>query len=73
MICPRFSLSIYDLIFFTTGGSFNTTFEIFASQALKSIYKLKPNLLNFPGITEQQKLDLFDKLSLPILNYGSEV
>jgi len=60
-------------IVFTTGGSFNTTFEMFAGQALKAIYKLKSNLLTFPGITVQHKLDLFDKLILHILNYSSEV
>ena len=43
-----------------------------AAQALTAIYKLKSNLLKRPGITVQHKLDLFDKLSLPILNYGSE-
>jgi len=41
--------------------------------ALKAIYKVKSNLLKFPGITVQHKLDLFDKLILPILNYGLEV
>ena len=60
-------------IVFTTGGSFNTTFEMLAGQALKAIFKLKSNLLTFLGITIQHKLDLLDKLSLPILNYGSEV
>ena len=40
---------------------------------LKAIYKVKSNLLKFPGITVQHKLDLFDKLILPILNYGLEV
>jgi len=44
-----------------------------AGQVLKAIYKLKSNLLKFPGITVQHKLDLFDTLSLSILNYGSEV
>jgi len=44
-----------------------------AGQALKAIFKLKSNLLKLPGITVQHKLDLFDKLILPILNYGSEV
>ena len=44
-----------------------------AGQALKAIFKLKSNLLTFLGITIQHKLDLLDKLSLPILNYGSEV
>ena len=54
-------------IVFTTGGSFNTTFEMLAGQALKAIFKLKSNLFKFPGITIQRKLDLFDKLILPIL------
>jgi len=58
---------------FTTGGSFNTTFEMLAAQGLTAIYKLKSNLLKCPGITVQHKFDLFDKLILPILNYGSEV
>ena len=60
-------------IVFTTGGSFNTTFEMLAGQALKAIFKLRSNLLTFPGITIQHKLDVFDKLILPILNYGPEV
>jgi len=41
--------------------------------ALKAFYKVKSNLLKFPGITVQHKLDLFDKLILPFLNYGLEV
>jgi len=44
-----------------------------AGQALKAIYKVKSNLLKFPEITVQHKLDLFDKLILPNLNYGVEV
>ena len=63
----------YLAIVFTTGGSFNTIFEMLAGQAIKAIYKLKSNLFIFPGITVQHKLDLFDKLILPILNYGWEV
>jgi len=67
------SMFTYLGIVFTTGGYLNTTFEMLAGQALKAIFKLKSNLLTFPEITIQQTLDLFDKLSLPILNYGSEV
>jgi len=44
-----------------------------AGQALKAIYKVKSNLLKFPEITVQHKLDLFDELILPNLNYGVEV
>ena len=60
-------------IVFTTGGSFNTSFEMLAGQALKAIFKLKSNLLKFPEITIQNKFDLFDNFILPILYYGSEV
>ena len=42
-------------IVFTTGGYLNTTFEMLAGQALKAIFKLKSNLLKFPGITVQHK------------------
>ena len=60
-------------IVFTTGGYFNTFFEMLAGQALKAIFKLKSNLLKFPGITIQHKFDLFNKFILPILYYGVKV
>ena len=61
------------VLFLQQGGSINTTFEILAGQALTAFYKRKSNVLNFPGITVQHKLDQFDKLILPFLKYGSEV
>jgi len=54
-------------IVFTTVGYFNTFFEMLAGQALKDVFKLKSNLLKFPGITIQHKLDLFNTFILPIL------
>ena len=60
-------------IVFTTGGSFNETHNALSGQALKAIYKLKSYLLKFTNISVKHMLDLFDKLILPILNYGSEV
>ena len=42
-------------------------FEMLAGQALKAIFKLKSNLLKFPGIAIQQNFDLFNKFILPIL------
>ena len=60
-------------IIFSPGGSFNKTFETLAGQAMKANYRLKSYLVKFPGLTVKHKLDLFDKLILPILNYGSEV
>jgi len=61
-------------IVFTTCISFNTSFEMLAGQALKAIFKLifKSNLLKFPGITIQNKFDLFDIFILPKLYYSSE-
>ena len=49
-------------IVFTTGGYVNTFFEMLAGQALKAIFKLKSNLLTFPGITIQ--FDMFNKFYL---------
>ena len=60
-------------VVFTTGGSFNTAFETLSSQAMKALYKLQLDLYKFPCITVNHKLDLFDKLITPILNYSSEV
>jgi len=60
-------------IVFTTGGSFTSTFETLAGQASKAVFKLNSYLLNFPSINIQTKLQLFDQLVLPILNYGSEI
>ena len=55
------------------GGSFYQTFETLSGQALKAIFKLKSYLYKFTNITAEHKLNLFDKLILPILNYGSQV
>ena len=48
-------------------------FEMLAGQALKAIFKLKSNLLKFPGIAIQHNFDLFNKFILPILYYGVKV
>ena len=53
-------------IVFTTGRYFNTFFEMLAGQVLTAIFKLKSNLLIFPGITIQHKFDVFNKFILPI-------
>ena len=55
-------------VFFTTGGSFNATYDLLHGQALKSLFKLKSYLIRFPNMTVIHKLDLFDKLIEPILN-----
>ena len=63
----------YQWIVFTTGGYFNTLFEMLAGQALTAISKLKLNLLKLPGITIQHKFDVLDKFILPILYNGVKV
>ena len=60
-------------IVFSTGGSFSECHKTLAGQALKAIYKLNRYLYNFTNITPRHKLELFDKLVTPILNYGSEI
>ena len=58
---------------FTTGGSFNEAQNILAGQALKAIFKMEKYLQKFTDISVSHKLELFDKLVLPILNYGGEI
>ena len=60
-------------IVFSTGGSFSECHKTLAGQALNAIFKLNRYLYNFTNITPRHKLELFDKLVTPILNYGSEV
>jgi len=60
-------------IVFTTGGSFSLTYDALSGQALKAIYKLKSNLVKYPDISVNHRLDLFNKLIEPILSYGCEV
>ena len=58
---------------FTTGGSFAQTMESLNGQALKGLYKLQSALQKYPNASVSHRLELFDKLIVPILNYGSEV
>lgn len=60
-------------IVFTPGGSFNEAQHTLAGQAQKAIFKLNKYLYKFTAITVKHKLDLFDKLVSPILNYSAEV
>ena len=60
-------------VIFTTGGSLNATYDSLHGQALKSLFTLKSYLIEFQNITVIHKLDLFDKLIEPILNYSCEI
>ena len=61
------------LLFFTTGGSFNVTYDSLHGQALKWLFTLKSYLIRFPNMTVIHKLDLFDKHIEQILNYSYEI
>ena len=60
-------------IIFTAGGSFSETQNTLSGQAQKAIFKMNKYLYRFTFISPKHKLELFDKLVTPILNYGSEV
>ncbi|MCG8048238.1 MAG: reverse transcriptase family protein [Candidatus Thiodiazotropha endolucinida] len=60
-------------VVFTTGGSFSEAQNTLAGQAQKAIFKLNKYLYKFTFISPKHKLELFDKLITPILNYASEV
>ena len=60
-------------IVFTSGGSFSEAQNTLAGQAQKAIFKLNKYLYKFTYISPKHKLDLFDKLITPILNYFCEV
>ena len=60
-------------IVFTTGGSISVCQETLAGQGIKAIFKLNRLLHNFTNITQKHRVELFDKLVTPILNYGCEV
>ena len=60
-------------IVFTTGGSFSEAQTTLAGQAQKTIFKLNKYLYKFTFVSPKHKLELFDKLISPILNYSCEV
>ena len=60
-------------VVFTSGGSNSETQKILSGQALKAVFTLNKYLYNFTSLSPSHKLDLFDKLVTPILNFASEV
>ena len=66
-------LSRYSIVFFTAGGSFNQTQITRAGQSRQAYFKINKYLYNFTNISIKHRLELFDKLVLPILNYGCKV
>ena len=64
---------VYLGIVFTCGGSFSETQSTLAGQGSKSIFAMNKYLYKFTNLTVKHRLELFDKLVSPILNYGSEI
>ncbi|KAL4240483.1 hypothetical protein ACF0H5_001275 [Mactra antiquata] len=60
-------------IVFSTSGSFSSAQETISGQAMKAIFKMNKYLCKFTNISVSHKIELFDKLITPILNYSSEV
>lgn len=60
-------------VVFTVGGSFSEAQTTLAGQAQKAIFQLNKYLYKFTFLSPRHKLELFDKLIMPILNYGCEV
>lgn len=60
-------------VVFTVGGSFSEAQITLAGQAQKAIFQLNRYLYKFTFLTPRHKVELFDKLIVPILNYGGEV
>lgn len=63
---------VYLGLVFTSGGSHLEAQNTLAGQSLKAIFKLNKYLYKFTNIGIKHKLELFDKLITPILNYNSE-
>ena len=60
-------------IVFSSGGSFSENQKTLAGQAQKAIFALIKMLKKFEHVTHDIFCDLFDKMIMPILCYGSEV
>ena len=58
---------------FKTGDSFHETQNCLAGKALNAIFKMNNFLYQFTDISIKHRLDLFDKLIVPILCYGADV
>ena len=60
-------------VVFSTSGSFTEAQKTLSGQALKATFKMNKHLYKFTSISVSHRIELFDKLILPILNYASEV
>jgi len=75
MLKLRLFKTTYLRIVFSTGGSFSEAQlkSALSGQALTAIFQINKYLLKFTSLSVQHRLDLFEKLIIPNLNYGSQV
>ena len=64
---------VYLGVTFTAGGSYHETQNFLAGKGLMAIFKMNKYLYKFTDISIKHRLDLFDKLIVPILCYGADV
>ena len=60
-------------LLFTSNGLFRQAQVTLSEQANKAVYMLYRRISSFSNLKPDFMLDLFDKLIVPILNYGCEV
>ena len=60
-------------VVFTPGGSFSLAQNTLSGQAQKAIFRLNSYLYKFTDISPYHRLELFDNLVAPIMNYLAEV
>ena len=58
---------------FSPGGSLSLARNTLAGQAQKATFQLEKYLYKLTFISPKHKLELFDRLILPILNYCAEI
>ena len=66
------SFSYFGVVF-TPGGASSSAQQTLAGQAQKAIFRLNSYLYMFTDISPYHRLELFNKLVTPILNYSAEV
>ena len=63
----------YLSIRFSSTGSFSVAQKTLAEQGSKAMFSLQKNLTRFSGIRPTLAMDIFDKVIVPVVSYGSKV
>ena len=60
-------------VVFTPDGSFSLAQNTLSGKAQNAVFRLNSYLYKFTDISPNHRLELFDKLVAPIMNYSAEV